>query len=633
MTPAGDQSSVLPSNSSAVAAFLSVLATGYFLALQLAATTPIPKKIPPAAALTIIAAPSLWFFGRTMRASLRLTTANVRSKDIVKAQAKGLLLWSFLPVLSFVLGLLGTCFPGYVEAVWCLAAAGPFAIFLAIQLFRFMDGPAMQTFRRGRRLLSFAEAETIAASLTDEASYRLDWGGMSLPETVSGGHFCVIGTTGSGKTVSLRLLMQSVLPQIRRGRGMRAVVFDDKRDLYSVVRGMGLTCPVVILNPFDGRSASWDMARDLHREPALATQIAATLIPQHKEDSFFTSAARDLFAALLLALDAHANSRWTLRDALLCLSDMSFLKHLLESVPYTQHVAREYLVAKTETTATNVRQTISASIGALRPIAALWSQSRVSISLEDWAQGEYVLLLASDKSLGATMDALNRLLFQRAAELVLKYGSEDQRTWLFLDETKEAGRFKALPTLLTEGRTKGARVVMGFQDINGMRAVYGQELANEITGMCANKALLLTDDAVTAKFESETLGDTEWLERMRSTSGDAKAGDTRWSENISQRSSVLPSEFMSLPPADRRRFFGYFTSRGVGAYGGAVWFAKRIAGRAQGIPDFIPRPPSEQLLQPWTDADRSRLGDFFKTDLRSADLRGASLDGFARITI
>ncbi|MGV2342203.1 MAG UNVERIFIED_CONTAM: type IV secretion system DNA-binding domain-containing protein [Planctomycetaceae bacterium] len=49
-------------------------------------------------------------------------------------------------------------------------------------------------------------------------------------------HFLAVGTTGSGKTVVMRLLMQSVLPEIGSGNDVRAVIYDAKQDMMSILQ-------------------------------------------------------------------------------------------------------------------------------------------------------------------------------------------------------------------------------------------------------------------------------------------------------------------------------------------------------------------------------------------------------------
>ena len=64
----------------------------------------------------------------------------------------------------------------------------------------------------------------------------------------------------------------------------------------------------------------------------------------------------------------------------------------------------------------------------------------------------------------------------------------------FLDDVREAGKLDGLSRLLNQGRTKGACVVLGFQDSDGMRDVYGEYVANELVGQCANKAILRVEN-------------------------------------------------------------------------------------------------------------------------------------------
>jgi hypothetical protein len=97
--------------------------------------------------------------------------------------------------------------------------------------------------------------------------------------------------------------MQSVLPLIGRGYGHRALIYDAKQDVLSVLAGMPLQCPIHTLNPLDARAVGWDMAADI-RSPAAALQVAAILIPDAKTDNnpFFANAARHLLGGALNAL-------------------------------------------------------------------------------------------------------------------------------------------------------------------------------------------------------------------------------------------------------------------------------------------------------------------------------------------
>ncbi|HQH29061.1 MAG TPA: FtsK/SpoIIIE domain-containing protein, partial [Oligoflexia bacterium] len=69
-----------------------------------------------------------------------------------------------------------------------------------------------EEFIRGRLLQPFHKISERAAALSRSTPKQIFWGGLYLPDTLSTSHFLVCGATGSGKTITLRLLMQSVLP-------------------------------------------------------------------------------------------------------------------------------------------------------------------------------------------------------------------------------------------------------------------------------------------------------------------------------------------------------------------------------------------------------------------------------------
>ena len=120
--------------------------------------------------------------------------------------------------------------------------------------------------RTGRRSRRIDRSHLRGLQLTDpteELKGPVTLGYRGFPERLASGHFAFIGATGSGKTLLQRLLLQSALPEIGRGRGHRALLYDAKRDLPSLLAGMGLNAPVRILNPLDARSVAWDMAADI----------------------------------------------------------------------------------------------------------------------------------------------------------------------------------------------------------------------------------------------------------------------------------------------------------------------------------------------------------------------------------
>ena len=177
---------------------------------------------------------------------------------------------------------------------------------------------------RGDELIDYdrakSHAEGFCAVYGNKAA--IQWAGVQLPISFGTQHFLILGSSGSGKTLCLRLLMQSVLPQIRKGKAHRALIYDAKRDILSVVAGMKLEGEVVTLNPFDRRGVAWDIAADV-TDGAVAHQVASLLVPVEDQMSqkFFVEAAQGLLGGLLEAFAHLSGSAWTLRDVVLaCVS-------------------------------------------------------------------------------------------------------------------------------------------------------------------------------------------------------------------------------------------------------------------------------------------------------------------------
>lgn len=468
---------------------------------------------------------------------------------------------------------------------------------------------------RGTALLDHETALGIARSLPTDPNGSVYWGALHLPERHSDGHFCAVGATGSGKTLTLRLLMQSVIPRIAQGSDWRALVYDAKRDMLSLLSGMKLSARVVILNPFDARASAWDMAKDI-TDPATAVQIATIFIPQEDgPNRYFTDASRDILTGVLKALIIHSAGVWTLRDVLFAIRSEKRLRAILESSAETRDVLDQHFTERK--TLASVRSTLASRMSLFEPIASLWwhaQRAHRTFSLAQWRRQESILVLGSDETLRAPLDAINRLIMERLAELLLSDNeSTTRRTWIFFDEAKEAGKLESLPRLLTKGRSKGTRVALGFQDIDGLRSVYGEQAANELAGMCANKAILRVDSEPTARWGSQAISDAQ-IRRVTMSYGSTTGPhggsySVTETEHILKEETVYAAEILRLPLPDQVHgvFHGYYITPAIGIYQASCHFKPNLWGSGT-ADNFIASGAQNQYLLPWEEEDIHRLG-------------------------
>lgn len=443
---------------------------------------------------------------------------------------------------------------------------------------------------------------------------RIFWGFLWLRISEATGHFLISGSIGSGKSVIIRLLAQSILKFIGRGHDIRAFIYDPKAEFIPALMGMGCPATIHILHPFDQRCVSWDMAEDV-TSPAGAYQVASSLVPEEKgESQFWAQATRHMLAGVMEAFIRQCPGQWTLRDVLLVMRRPERVKGVLALHPETQHVWELY--ASEQRTLANLFSTITSKLRPYEIVAALWSRASGKISLREWASGESVLVLGESSRFKTSLDPINRLLFDQMVDLLLD-GSETttRKTFVVLDEAREMGKLEKLHSLLLKGRSKGVSVVLGFQDIAGMREVYGDKVASELTGQINNKTFLRTDSYDTAKWIEDHMGKVEYdvvTTTVSSSSTDGKSTEgTNTAPSVRTEPLVMASQVMGIPKTSPEHGFAalHDVAR-VGAYYTHIPFNDVIGSLnppADGIANHDPRPDSDQLLKEWNMEDLKRL--------------------------
>ena len=466
---------------------------------------------------------------------------------------------------------------------------------------------------RGKQLHEAQEVATLSRKPDESDEGALVWGGMALPREAARLHFAVVGVTGSGKTLTLRLLLQSVVARIGHVRDTRALVYDAKGDLHGLLSGMGAKT-IHTLNPFDERCVAPDLAADF-TSPACALQLASLLIPENPRASqpFFDNAARCLLTKVIISYLRTAPGAWDLRDVILATQSKAVLTEVLGRVP---DCVSALVYLERQDTAHDILSTLASRLAPFEIIAAAWHRARRRLSLRQWLKEDSILVLGNDESLRMALQAVNRLLVQRLSELCLHQSeSKTRETWFFLDEVREAGRFEGLGRLLTNGRSKGVCVCLGFQDIEGLREVYGERLANEMLGQCSNKAVLRLESASTAAWAAGHFGQREVLEESTSAganlAGMRRSISSSMSLAIRKTENVLPSEFLDIPPTNPRNgLTGYYQTPYTGAFRRTLsgpWLAARLQEPDQRLPNQQHRREADQYLPLWTVADRERL--------------------------
>jgi hypothetical protein len=494
---------------------------------------------------------------------------------------------------------------------------------LSYLVFLWILFPGKDSHRAGRRMLREDElaraAKELERKLEGEEDAALFFAGHWLPFEVATSHFLVMGATNTGKTLIQRMLMQCALKSVGAGRDQRAIVFNAKQDVLSILAGMKLSCPVVTLDPFDARGCAWDMAADITTRTDAET-LAANLVPidEHATQKFFDEAVRSLYEEVIVTFLKTASGDWTFRDVIVTMRERGRLTRVLKQTEEGRELLG--LCFANEETAQNVMATVNVRTKPYRSIAACWQWAKEegrTVSLTEWLSQESVLVLGNSHKARPAIRAINQVLFTRLAQLILdQEESKSRRNWIFLDEVRQAGRLASLTDLMVEGRSKGACVVLGFQDIEGMKHVHTTHLANELVGQAHNVCITKLVNPETAGLVSKMFGEYEVIEEDESVTQSLVGGRSRTvSAKRVRRQAVMPSDLMSVPLPSPESGLTFYALTPLGAYRktipGKVVAATLCPANADpargGVANGEPVPDERQEIRPWGAEDYARL--------------------------
>lgn len=425
-------------------------------------------------------------------------------------------------------------------------------------------------------------------------------------------HYCVVGVPRSGKTVLIRLLLESLDFQ-------RAIIYDDKTNVLSQfpIRSDS----VYILNPFDRRCAAWDIAKDADSSHRTG-EIARLLVPDApNQNPYFANTARQLLAGVMDALNAIAPGKWSFLDLLICAQSIN-IRHVLSQHEPGRALVIDHLNA-TDQTERGVLSTLQQALASYRPVAAAWSHTPTRISLTDWVRNSPAdLVLGNHDAHRAAMGAINRVFFQLLAESLLDVPNRPETktpTFVILDELEQLGTLESLLPLIHKGGAALVTLVLGFHDIQELRHHYGQA-TDGILAMCGHFAFLRVDNSETARFASDLMGEQHVLVEQRATSPANQHQTQSMSHRHVQRPLVPPTELQQLPLTDRHAgLTGYFMSvchptyrchiSGDDLFGDDGLIAQPDPNSEHHLSDFEPRPNAQLSFPEDTSAPLERFGN------------------------
>ena len=377
-------------------------------------------------------------------------------------------------------------------------------------------------------------------------STAMKWGTVLLGEEDAESHFVAIGSTGSGKTIVLRLLMQSVLPSVGQGHGQRALIYDAKQDLLPILSAFVNRNCIKTFHPYDARGVSWHIADDV-QDSATAMQLVFTLVPESGADSnpFFRNAARHIAWGVVVSFIL-SKLDWSFADLLRALRSQKLCKRVLRRHPHTEFLVSQYM--REPKLASDIFATIAASMMLYEPVASSWEHASERLSIRDCIQKELVVVLGNAEVSRVATERINCVLCKLWSDQVLAQQEYSTNTyWGFFDEISEAGPLLHLASFAKKARSKGGRLCIAFQSIAGLQNPknFGQFLTDDLMANFANRFIARLECPLTANYVSNFIGEQEIEQKSRTSSSGSKASNSVTYSNFGARnwSQVVPTKF------------------------------------------------------------------------------------------
>jgi type IV secretory pathway TraG/TraD family ATPase VirD4 len=365
-------------------------------------------------------------------------------------------------------------------------------------------------------------------------------------------HIKLIGTTGTGKSTAIREILGAALE-----RGDRAIIADP--DGGYAARFYDARAGDVLLNPFDARSARWDLFGEIHN-PYDVEQLARAMIPDNEgEERSWRNYARTYLTATTRRLWELGEKEPAVRTVpelyrLLTMATHEELSVLLERTP-----AASYLAGGNERMFGSIRSVAATYAAALDHLGRTTGQPmsiREVVRPSPNTRPTRALFLPYSATqiaaLRSTISAWLRLAIFETMNGPERASTDPHRLWFIVDELDSLGAIDGLKDALARLRKFGGCCVLGFQSVAQVSSTYGAGEAQTIVENCGNTLILrcsASEQGGTARFASRLIGEREVIRRHVSHS--RRPGEWRSSKSTGEQHvtepAVLPSEIEQLP--------------------------------------------------------------------------------------
>lgn len=332
--------------------------------------------------------------------------------------------------------------------------------------------------------------------------------------------FAYIGGQGSGKTTVLKFLLHQLIGR----KNTRIIVLDQKGDLTAEWP----TSDVILFAPHDKRSHAWDLGADVASEIA-AQEFAATLVSTDVGEKVWPEGARQIIAAVVIALQRRNGTDWGFTELVDALqASPEELRAIVEPVrpDVLRFLGLDESGEFTRNAIGYITNIQAAALPLLRPLALAWGNvpKTARVSLRAWLHGKgsaaQTLLLQNNTDFPVISEGWLRQVIQRLVRISGSSSFPDdpeRRIWFVLDEFPQLGHMPDLLRVPETHRSKGATLVLTAQSISQIYSAYGRDDGDTLVNLMQTKIILKPGQGSDLVSRLNTwLGKLRWRDPMES---------------------------------------------------------------------------------------------------------------------
>jgi len=371
---------------------------------------------------------------------------------------------------------------------------------------------------------------------------------LNLPKNRESQNILVLGQIGAGKTQIIAPIVKNIID-----RKAKSVVFDYKGDFTEWFASYE---QVMVIAPWSKNSVVWSISKDI-KDKHSALLFATSVIPKNEKDPMWSNAGQIILTGCCLFLINKHGENWgwkKLSDLLNSSSEI--LKAKLQQV--LPEAAQ--LVDPNSKTSQSILLTMYSYVRPIHDLALAWNDAVDGISLKSWVRNKgnkTTLIINQNQQYEQLSKSLAELCLNLISHELLSLRDSNQREFYFcLDETAHLN-FDIAKTV-SVARSKGARFIIGIQDLGLLSKQYTQDEINAFSSMIGTLIVLrvgAVGDSISKL--SKALGEQQF-ERLNpsfDTSGKATFSWQRLSLPV-----VAETELLNLPQANKKNGVTGFVS-------------------------------------------------------------------------